>query len=133
MSVLSVIGGQWGDEGKGKVVDLLAEDAEVVARYQGGANAGHTVVVEGREFILHLIPTGILHAHVHCIIGSGVLRILWHTSQSVAIARSPWKYRGFFMRDRIIRFLRQFVLRRVARQNGCVLRRILRRFSGCPQ
>ncbi len=73
MSVLSVIGGQWGDEGKGKVVDLLAEDAEVVARYQGGANAGHTVIAEGREFILHLIPTGILHAHVHCIIGSGVV------------------------------------------------------------
>jgi len=73
MSVLSVIGGQWGDEGKGKVVDLLAKKAEVVARYQGGANAGHTVIAEGKEFILHLIPTGILHAHVHCIIGSGVV------------------------------------------------------------
>ncbi|MDP6365074.1 MAG: adenylosuccinate synthase [Nitrospinota bacterium] len=73
MSVLSVIGGQWGDEGKGKVVDLLASQVEVVARYQGGANAGHTVVADGKEFILHLIPTGILHPHVHCIIGSGVV------------------------------------------------------------
>ncbi|MEE9240289.1 MAG: adenylosuccinate synthase [bacterium] len=73
MSVLSVVGGQWGDEGKGKVVDLLAGRADVVARYQGGANAGHTVVVDGKEFILHLIPTGILHPHVRCIIGSGVV------------------------------------------------------------
>ena len=73
MSVLSVVGGQWGDEGKGKVVDLLAGRADVVARYQGGANAGHTVVVDGQEFILHLIPTGILHHDVRCIIGSGVV------------------------------------------------------------
>jgi adenylosuccinate synthase len=73
MSVLSVVGGQWGDEGKGKVVDLLAGRADVVARYQGGANAGHTVVVDGEEFILHLIPTGILHQDVRCIIGSGVV------------------------------------------------------------
>ncbi|HBK79337.1 MAG TPA: adenylosuccinate synthase [Nitrospinae bacterium] len=73
MSVLSIIGGQWGDEGKGKVVDLLARQAEVVARYQGGANAGHTVIADGKEVILHLIPTGILHSHVHCIIGSGVV------------------------------------------------------------
>ena len=73
MSVLSIIGGQWGDEGKGKVVDLLARQVEVVARYQGGANAGHTVIADGKEVILHLIPTGILHSHVHCIIGSGVV------------------------------------------------------------
>jgi adenylosuccinate synthase len=73
MSVLSVIGGQWGDEGKGKVVDLIAQTADVVARYQGGANAGHTVIADGKQFILHLIPTGILHPHVLCIIGSGVV------------------------------------------------------------
>lgn len=73
MSVVVVVGGQWGDEGKGKVVDLLASRAEVVARYQGGANAGHTVVVDGEQFILHLIPTGILHSNVRCIIGSGVV------------------------------------------------------------
>ncbi len=73
MSVLAILGGQWGDEGKGKVIDWLASQADVVARYQGGANAGHTVVVEGNQYILHLIPTGILHARVKCIIGSGVV------------------------------------------------------------
>ncbi len=73
MSVLAVIGGQWGDEGKGKVIDWLANQADVVARYQGGANAGHTVVVDGKQYILHLIPTGILRKGVKCIIGSGVV------------------------------------------------------------
>ncbi len=56
-----VVGGQWGDEGKGKIVDVLAEEADIVARYQGGANAGHTVHVGDEEFIFHLIPSGILH------------------------------------------------------------------------
>ncbi|MGH7573501.1 MAG: adenylosuccinate synthetase, partial [Gemmatimonadota bacterium] len=55
-----VVGAQWGDEGKGKIVDVLAEAADVVARYQGGANAGHTVVVDGEEFVLHQVPSGIL-------------------------------------------------------------------------
>ncbi|MBI2132403.1 MAG: adenylosuccinate synthase [Candidatus Tectomicrobia bacterium] len=73
MSVLAVLGGQWGDEGKGKVIDWLAERADVVARYQGGANAGHTVVLNGKQYILHLVPTGILHPDVRCIIGSGVV------------------------------------------------------------
>ncbi len=73
MTVLAVLGGQWGDEGKGKVIDWLSGRADVVARYQGGANAGHTVVLDGRQFILHLVPTGILHPHVRCIIGSGVV------------------------------------------------------------
>ena len=73
MSVLAILGGQWGDEGKGKVIDWLASQADVVARYQGGANAGHTVVVDGDQYILHLVPTGILHAGVKCIIGSGVV------------------------------------------------------------
>ena len=56
-----VVGAQWGDEGKGKIVDVLSESADVIARYQGGANAGHTVHVDGEEFILHQIPSGILH------------------------------------------------------------------------
>ena len=56
-----VVGAQWGDEGKGKLVDVLAEQADVVVRYQGGANAGHTVVVGDRQFVLHQIPSGILH------------------------------------------------------------------------
>ena len=73
MSVLTVVGGQWGDEGKGKIIDWLAQRSDVVARYQGGANAGHTVYVSGQEFILHLIPTGILNPKVLCIIGSGAV------------------------------------------------------------
>jgi adenylosuccinate synthase len=73
MPVLVVVGAQWGDEGKGKIIDLLTERADIVARYQGGHNAGHTVVVGMDEFILHLIPSGILHKGKTCIIGNGVV------------------------------------------------------------
>ena len=74
MPVTIVLGSQWGDEGKGKIVDLLAENCEYVARYQGGANAGHTIKLpDGREFVLHLIPSGIFHPGVFCIIGNGVV------------------------------------------------------------
>jgi adenylosuccinate synthase len=73
MSVRVIVGAQWGDEGKGKVVDLLAEQSDVVARYQGGANAGHTLVVNDRKYVLHLIPSGILHEGVTCVIGNGVV------------------------------------------------------------
>ncbi|OGW32978.1 MAG: adenylosuccinate synthase [Nitrospirae bacterium GWC2_56_14] len=73
MPVLVVVGAQWGDEGKGKIIDLLTERADVVARYQGGHNAGHTVVVGMNEFILHLVPSGILHKGKKCIIGNGVV------------------------------------------------------------
>jgi adenylosuccinate synthase len=68
-----VVGMQWGDEGKGKIVDLLSEKADLIARYAGGANAGHTVVIDSKKFILHLIPTGILHKNKICIIGNGVV------------------------------------------------------------
>ena len=68
-----VIGTQWGDEGKGKIVDLLTERASAVARFQGGHNAGHTLVIDGRKTILSLIPSGILHGHVRCFIGNGVV------------------------------------------------------------
>ena len=68
-----VIGTQWGDEGKGKVVDLLTEKASAVARFQGGHNAGHTVVIDGKKTILHLIPSGILRENVQCLIGNGVV------------------------------------------------------------
>ncbi len=68
-----VVGCQWGDEGKGKIVDALAESADVVARYQGGANAGHTVHVGGDEFVLHQIPSGILHPGKRCLLGNGVV------------------------------------------------------------
>ncbi len=73
MPVLVVVGAQWGDEGKGKIIDLLTEKADVVARYQGGHNAGHTVVVGMDEFILHLIPSGVLHKGKTCVIGNGVV------------------------------------------------------------
>src|SRR5215218_358571 len=68
-----VVGAQWGDEGKGKLVDVLAERADLVVRYQGGANAGHTVVIGDSHFILRQIPSGILHAGVTCIVGNGVV------------------------------------------------------------
>ena len=68
-----IVGSQWGDEGKGKIVDVLAEEVDIVARYQGGANAGHTVHVGSEEFILHQIPSGILHANRRCLLGNGVV------------------------------------------------------------
>ena len=68
-----VVGAQWGDEGKGKVVDLLTEHAQVVVRFQGGNNAGHTLVVDGQKTVLHLIPSGILHRGKTCVIGNGVV------------------------------------------------------------
>ncbi len=70
---IAVLGAQWGDEGKGKIVDLLTPHFSAVARYQGGHNAGHTVYVDGRKFVLHLIPSGILHPGVTCVIGNGVV------------------------------------------------------------
>ena len=70
---IAVLGAQWGDEGKGKIVDMLTPHFSAVARYQGGHNAGHTVYVNGKKFVLHLIPSGILHAGVTCLIGNGVV------------------------------------------------------------
>lgn len=73
MANVVIVGAQWGDEGKGKIVDYLSEKADVIARYQGGNNAGHTVVVNNEKFILHLIPSGILRKDKTCIIGNGVV------------------------------------------------------------
>ena len=73
MSCVVVVGTQWGDEGKGKVVDLLTQHADIVVRFQGGNNAGHTLVVGQDKFILHLIPSGILHSEKQCLIGNGVV------------------------------------------------------------
>ena len=70
---IAVLGAQWGDEGKGKIVDMLTPHFAAVARYQGGHNAGHTVYVKGKKFVLHLIPSGILHPGVMCVIGNGVV------------------------------------------------------------
>jgi len=73
MAVIVIVGAQWGDEGKGKIVDVLTEKAACVARYQGGHNAGHTVVINNEKFVLHIIPSGILHKGKVCIIGNGVV------------------------------------------------------------
>ncbi len=73
MANIVVVGAQWGDEGKGKIVDMLTENADVIARYQGGHNAGHTVVIKNKKYVLHLIPSGILHRGKTCIIGNGVV------------------------------------------------------------
>lgn len=73
MSSQVVVGTQWGDEGKGKIVDVLAEKADLIVRFQGGDNAGHTVVVNGKKHVLHLLPSGVLHEDATCIIGPGVV------------------------------------------------------------
>ena len=73
MANIIVMGAQWGDEGKGKIVDLLTTEVGAIARFQGGNNAGHTLVVGGRKTILHLIPSGILHQDKLCLIGNGVV------------------------------------------------------------
>lgn len=68
-----VVGTQWGDEGKGKIVDVLAEKADMIVRFQGGDNAGHTVIVHGKKYVLHLLPSGVLHQGATCVIGAGVV------------------------------------------------------------
>ncbi|MEO1419804.1 MAG: adenylosuccinate synthetase, partial [Pseudomonadota bacterium] len=68
-----VVGTQWGDEGKGKIVDLLTDRVSAVARFQGGHNAGHTLVIDGQKTVLHLIPSGVLRENVQCLIGNGVV------------------------------------------------------------
>lgn len=73
MPVQIIVGAQWGDEGKGKIVDHISENVDIVARYQGGANAGHTVVIGENQYVLHLIPAGIFHKNVTCVIGNGVV------------------------------------------------------------
>ncbi len=73
MSSVVVVGTQWGDEGKGKIVDLLTRYADCIVRFQGGNNAGHTLVVDGEKFIFHIIPSGILYEDKRCMIGNGVI------------------------------------------------------------
>ena len=78
-----VVGAQWGDEGKGKIVDALSERADLVARYQGGPNAGHSVIHRGETLVLHLVPSGILHAGRRCLIGNGVVIDPWRLHEEV--------------------------------------------------
>ena len=73
MSSVVVVGTQWGDEGKGKIVDLLTKYADCIVRFQGGNNAGHTLVVDGKQYIFHIIPSGILYEDKQCMIGNGVI------------------------------------------------------------
>ena len=73
MSNTCVIGLQWGDEGKGKIIDILAKDYDIIVRYQGGGNAGHTLIIGGEKYIFHLIPSGILHQDKKCVIGNGIV------------------------------------------------------------
>ena len=84
---IAILGAQWGDEGKGKIVDLLTEKCDAVVRFQGGHNAGHTLVVDGKTTILHLVPSGILHKNVKCIIGNGVVLSLEALSEEIEILK----------------------------------------------
>ncbi len=92
-----VLGTQWGDEGKGKIVDLLTEDAKYVVRYQGGHNAGHTLVIDGEKTVLHLIPSGILRDNVKCIIGNGVVL----SPDALLNEMKPLEERGIPVRERL--------------------------------
>ena len=92
-----VVGAQWGDEGKGKIVDLLAEKVQGVVRFQGGHNAGHTLVIDGEQTILHLIPSGILHQGVRCFIGNGVVLSLRALLDEIAMLEN----RGIEARDKL--------------------------------
>lgn len=95
MPAVVVVGAQWGDEGKGKVVDILAEHADIIARYQGGNNAGHTLVVDGEKTVLHLVPSGVLHPGKVCVIGNGVV-----VDPEVLIAEiDRLRQRGFLLDD----------------------------------
>jgi adenylosuccinate synthase len=92
-----VLGTQWGDEGKGKIVDLLSRDADAVVRFQGGHNAGHTLVIDGQKTVLHLIPSGILQPDVECIIGNGVVLSLQALREEI----EELEARGLDVRPRI--------------------------------
>ena len=93
MPGIAIIGAQWGDEGKGKVVDVLAREADYVIRYQGGANAGHTVVAEGKVFKLNLLPSGVIHPHAVNVLGDGLTPRPWSRSgpTSSSPTTSTWK------------------------------------------
>jgi len=98
MSNIVVVGSQWGDEGKGKIVDFLAKDADIIARYQGGDNAGHTIVVGDEKFIFHLIPSGILYPDKKCVIGNGVVlspKVLFEEIENL-------RSRGIYVGDNLL-------------------------------
>jgi len=88
--ITCVLGAQWGDEGKGKIVDVLAHQFDICARYNGGSNAGHTIVVEGKKYAFHLMPSGILNPNAKCIIGNGVVIHLPNFEEGIRTFRSQW-------------------------------------------
>jgi adenylosuccinate synthase len=89
MAGIIVVGAQWGDEGKGKVVDVFSSQSDMVVRYQGGANAGHTLIVNGQKTVLHLIPSGVLHPNTQCLVAAGVvldIEVVWKEIQALRAA-----------------------------------------------
>jgi adenylosuccinate synthase len=92
-----IIGGQWGDEGKGKIVDALSQDVDWVLRYQGGANAGHTIHIGKDKHVLHLVPSGILHEGVRCLLGGGMVIDPWSLRDEIMALEQ----RGYVVRDRL--------------------------------
>ena len=92
-----IIGGQWGDEGKGKIVDALSRDVDWVLRYQGGANAGHTIHIGPDKHVLHLVPSGILHKGVRCLLGGGMVIDPWSLRDEILAL----EHRGHEVRDRL--------------------------------
>src|SRR3970282_1800365 len=99
MANVAIIGAQWGDEGKGKIVDLFTHDADLIVRFQGGNNAGHTLVVDGEKTVLHLVPSGALHANKLCVIGNGVV-----VDPGVLIEEiDALKRRGYLSEDSLLR------------------------------
>jgi adenylosuccinate synthase len=98
MPNIVVAGAQWGDEGKGKVVDLLTQRVQVVARYNGGHNAGHTIIAGGEKFVLHLIPAGILHPGILCVMGNGMVVDPWALEKEMAELRA----RGVALEDNLL-------------------------------
>ena len=98
MGCTVAIGTQWGDEGKAKMVDYLTRDSDIVVRYQGGANAGHTVVVDDKKFVFHLIPSGILHEGKQCLIGNGVVLDPVELVEEIDLLEK----KGYKVRDRLL-------------------------------
>ncbi len=98
MSVVIVVGAQWGDEGKGKVVDLFTERADTVVRYGGGANAGHTLVIDGQKLVTHLVPSGVCHPGKHCVLGDGMVIDPHTLLEEIAQCQA----RGLLMRNELL-------------------------------
>lgn len=125
MGSIVVVGAQWGDEGKGRIVDLLAERADVVVRFQGGANAGHTIIAEGQEYVLHLIPSGFVQGKT-CLIGNGVVIDLPTLFEEIdGLATRGLKFEGrLFISDRAHLTLPYHRLLDAAREEANVARKI---------